>query len=220
VHTHARPSEHALTRTCICARIERMDCGRIAQVVCARARSHCMKKRIVLACRRAPVRERVRDCVHACTRTRTCALSRTLAHLHAHSNLISRASKCKNARQWLQLLPKKMLRRTLGVNSHIHKSFGLCFRWSSVISPMHVTDLYAAGRSHDTILVFSYFNFNSTMPCTPACAYVHLSSLRALLHSTNIIDRGEAAKRMTLLFAARTADQRNFPSGERGGEVQ
>jgi len=32
-------------------------------------------------------------------------------------------------------------------------------------------------------------------------------------------DRGEAAKRLTLVFAARAADQRNFPSGERGGEV-
>ena len=34
-----------------------------------------------------------------------------------------------------------------------------------------------------------------------------------------LLDRGEAAKRLTLVFAARAADQRNFPSGERGGEV-
>ena len=136
----------------------------------------------MLACRRAPVRERVRLFVHACTRTRTRALSRTHTHLHAHSNLFSRASKCKNVRPWLQLLPKKMLRQTLGVNSNIHESFGLCFRWSSV--PCMFS---AAGRSHVT----AFLVFNSTMlclfapfSCTPACAYVLLSSLRALLHST------------------------------------
>jgi hypothetical protein len=137
VRAYTRPpaSAHTFTRTSICARIECMHCGRIALVVCARARPHYKKK----MCLRAGARPCVNECVfvfilaygvhhaHALFHARMRTWTRRVTRL----KFVFQSFKVQDSETVVTVIAKEDAASDVRCEFEYSQKSLNCFRWSS-----------------------------------------------------------------------------------------